>query len=60
MKMMKKIKAYVHSSVVMKMVIGILFIVLIVSVWEWSLKVCSVRQPSIWDLYEIETSDFYG
>ena len=54
---MKKIKECIHNSIVMRAVIGILFIVLVGIIWGWSLEICSTRQPDIQTLYEIEAQD---
>lgn len=60
MKIIQDIKLVFYRSVVMRIVIGIFFLVFIGFIWNWSLQVCSSRQPNIRILYEIETSDFYG
>ena len=60
MKIIQDIKLAFYRSVVMRIVIGILFLVFIGFLWNRSLQVCSSRQPNIRILYEIETSDFYG
>ena len=44
----------IARSVVMRIVIGILFLVFIGLLWNWSLQVCSSRQPDIRILHEMD------
>lgn len=54
-----KLKAVISQNVVLRIVIGIFLVALISYIWTWSLQSCSIGQPSIRILYEIETADFY-
>jgi len=54
MKIIQDIKLAFYRSVVMRIVIGILFLVFIGLLWNWSLQVCSSRQPDIRILHEMD------
>jgi len=59
MKIIKKIKALLYQNVMLRIVIGIIFIALVAFIWTWSMQVCSTGHPNIRILDTLE-DDFYG
>lgn len=54
MKILKKISKQVHQNVILRIMIGIFSIILISSIWTWSIQACSPGRPNIRILYELD------
>lgn len=54
MKIIKKFKALLYQNIILRIVMGIIFIAFVAFIWTRSLQVCSLGHPNIRILYALE------